>query len=123
MKMEIDLTEEQAKKVEILKEQGIGVGEAIDMLFEMKESLIETSNMALNSRIDKASQEKAELEEKLAKIDEELSLYDKLKDTTLDASQKQKIVEQVYIKRDDTYDMKVQDTKRKFKWSKSLFKF
>lgn len=32
--MEIELTDEQAKKVEILKENGMDVGEAIDALFE-----------------------------------------------------------------------------------------
>ena len=34
MKMEIELTDEQAEKVEILKENGIEVGEAIEILFD-----------------------------------------------------------------------------------------
>ena len=36
-KIEIELTEEQLKKVEILQNNDIDVGSAIDMLFEIKE--------------------------------------------------------------------------------------
>lgn len=39
-KMEIDLTPEQIEKVEILKANGISIGEAIDMLFEIKEKAL-----------------------------------------------------------------------------------
>ena len=44
VKMEIDLTEEQLEKVKQLEAHDIGIGEAIDLLFEAKKetlSLIE----------------------------------------------------------------------------------
>ena len=40
-KMEFDLTAEQIEKVKILEENGISVGEAIDVLFEIKNKAIE----------------------------------------------------------------------------------
>ncbi len=111
--MEIELTDEQAKKIDVLKENGIEVGEAIDMLFEM-------NNTFIDNKIIKAQEEKAELEEKLSQIDDELSLFNKLKDTSLDSSQKQKIVEKEYGTIDKTYDESVQDAKHKFKWTRLL---
>lgn len=113
MKMEIELTDEQAKKIDVLKENGIEVGEAIDMLFEM-------NNTFIDNKIIKAQEEKAELEEKLSQINDELSLFNKLKDTSLDSSQKQKIVEKEYGTIDKTYDESVQDAKHKFKWTRLL---
>ncbi len=123
MKMEIELTDEQAKKVEILKENGMDVGEAIDALFEMKEMVKFSSESIVNDRIRRANEEKAELEAKMNKLDEELSFFEKLTDSSLNSTQKQKIVENEYGKINKTYDVSVQDTKHKFKWSKSIFKF
>ena len=121
--MEIELSEEQAKKVEILQENDIDVGQAIDILFEMKESVIESSSNLLEFRKSEVEKEKAELEAKLAKVDDQLTFFEKLSDNTIDASQKQKIVEKEYGKINITYDESVQSAKHKFKWSKSLFKF
>lgn len=114
MKMEIELTDEQAKKVEFLKESGIGIGDAIDMLFEM-------NNAIVDNKIDAATQQKAELEKKLAEVDEEISLFNKLKDNSLDSTQKQKIVEKEYGSIDKTFDESVLNAKHKFKWSKAIF--
>lgn len=121
--MEIELTDEQAKKVEILKENGMDVGEAIDALFEMKEMVKFSSESIVNDRIRRANEEKAELEAKMNKLDEELSFFEKLTDSSLNSTQKQKIVENEYGKINKTYDVSVQDAKHKFKWSKSIFKF
>lgn len=123
MKMEIELTDEQAEKVKILKENGIEVGEAIDTLFEMKEMVITSSTSLLNERIRKANEEKAELEAKMNKIDEELSFFNKLADNTLNSEQKQKIVEKEFGKYNKTYDESLMDAKHKFKWTKLFFKF
>ena len=41
--MEIELNDDQAKKVGILKENGIEVGDAIDMLFDLKHSFADTT--------------------------------------------------------------------------------
>ena len=38
-KMEIELTEDQLEKVEILKSKDISVGEAIDLLFEVQHEI------------------------------------------------------------------------------------
>ncbi len=110
MKMEIELTDEQAKKVETLQKNGVSVGDAIDMLFEMNNDL-------LDDKIDSATQRKAELEAELAVIDEEISTFSKIKDSSLDSSQKQKFVEKHYGADDKTYVDEVQGRKHKFKWS------
>lgn len=123
MKMEIELTEAQAEKVEFLKEHGVTVGEAIDILFNLRDEISESSDQYIDSRIEKANKEKAELEEKMAKVDEELSLFTKLKDSSLNPEQKVKIIEKDYGTIDKSYDEVVHDTKLKFKWSKSIFKF
>ena len=98
MKMEIELNDDQAKKVGILKENGIEVGDAIDMLFDLKHSFADT-------KLNQAHDRKAELEEELAKIDEEISMFTKMKDGSLDPTQ---------------YDESVQDAKHKFKWTNIL---
>ena len=120
--MEIDLTDTQAEKVQLLKENGIEVGEAIEMFFDMKDVFSESTNQILDLRIQRANEEKAELEEKLAKIEDDLSFFDKIKDTAIDSAQKEKIVQKEYGIISKTYDEKVQDEKRKLKWS-SFFKF
>ncbi len=111
MKMEIELTDEQAEMVEILKENDISVGEAIEMLFDVNQTFIDT-------RINKAKEEKAELESKLSQIDDEISVFNKLKDNSLDSTQKQKIIEKEYGRIYATYDEGVQDAKHKFKWTR-----
>ena len=121
--MEIELTDDQAKKVEILKENGVDVGEAIDILFEMREEVIDSSDKFIDNKIAQAAKEKAELEEKISKIDEELSLFEKLKDTSIHPEQKLKIIEKEYGRPNKTYDESVHDAKLKFRWSKSIFKF
>ena len=118
--MEIEFSESQLEKVEILKEKGISVGEAIDILFEMRDSINEQSNIFVENRLTNARKEKAELQEKIDKIDNEISVFEKLKDTTIDVDQKQKIIENEFLKM-DTYDRSVLDKKHSFKWSKKIF--
>ena len=116
MKMEIDLTEAQAEKVQLLKENGIEVGEAIEMFFDMRDAVSESTNKILDLRIQRANEEKAELEEKLAKVENDISFFDKIKDGAIDSTQKQKIVEKEYGVISKTYDESVQNEKRKVKW-------
>lgn len=100
-KLEIELTPEQEEKVEILKSNGISVGQAIDMLFEAKEEtspLFEELNVAL-------------------------SAYDKIKDTALDYESKQKILKDEYADSEKTYDMRIQDVKHSISWAKDFFRF
>lgn len=123
MKMEIELTDEQAKKVEILKENGMDVGDAVDALFEMKDMIKDQGTSAVTYRLNKVTQEKAELEKRMEALDEEISFFNKLKDTSLDVDQKLKIVEKEYGTTSKTYDESVQNAKHKFKWTKSIFRF
>lgn len=123
MKMEIELTEEQAEKVEILKENGVSVGEAIDMLFDIRDEVIDSSDKFIDDKIEMVNKHKLELEEQMAKVDEELTLYTKLKDSAINPEQKVKMIENEYGKIDKTYDETVHDTKLKFRWTKAIFKF
>ena len=118
--MEIELTDAQAEKVQILKENGIGVGEAIEMFFDMKDVVSESTNKLLDLRIQRANEEKAELEAKIAKIDEDLSFFDKITDSSIDSTQKQKIIEKEYGIISHTYDEKVLNERHKVKWSNFL---
>ncbi|WP_405265485.1 hypothetical protein [Methanobrevibacter sp.] len=118
MKMEIELTDEQAQKVEILKENGIEVGEAIEMFFDMRDVVSESGVLIVEKKIEEANKEKAELEQKIEKVDNDISYLNKIKDNSLDITQKKKIVEKEYgIKNQKTYDEEVMDTRHKVKWS------
>ena len=122
-KMEIELTEEQLKKVEILQKNDIDVGSAIDMLFEIKEKSYQQEAEYLNNKLEQANNEKKELEEKLDEVNKEISLYSQLKDTSLDVDQKLKILEKDYGEVDASYEMKVQDVKHNINWTRKFFKF
>ena len=122
MKMDIELTDEQFEKVKILEENNISVGEAIDILFEMKDNITKHSGLYLDSRIARAEEEKAELEAKINRIEEDLSLFEKLKGTALDVNEKQKLVEKTYIQ-EESYDKTLQNAKHNVKWSTKFFKF
>lgn len=121
MKMEIELTDSQAEKVESLKANGISVGEAIEMFFEMKEDINRQSDAYIENKISKANKRKAELEAELSKVDDEIKLYEDLKDSPQDHAKKQKILQKAVLE-NDTYDKYVQKTKRKYKWSMDIFK-
>lgn len=123
MKMEIDVTDAQAERIQTLKDNDISVGEAIDILFEMKETIAVQSDIVLDSKIKQANDRKAELEREIAELDKQMSVFDKLKDASLDVGQKQKIVEKEYGQLDKTFDEVIMDAKHRFKWSMSLFKF
>ena len=113
VKMEIDLTEEQMDKVNELQEHGLNVGDAIDMLFDLKETFADT-------KLNQAQDKKDKLEEELAKIDKEISMYNQMKEGSLDPSLKVKIIEKEYGTIEKTYDESVQDAKHHFKWTNIL---
>lgn len=101
VKIEIELTPEQLEKVETLQKQDISVGEAIDLLFEVK---------------DEASSQ-------INGLDDELKLFEKLYDSSLDVDKKTEILEENFGDSDKTYEMKVQNVKHKVSWFKDVFKF
>ena len=101
-KMEIELTEEQLEKVNHLEANGISVGDAIDKLFEMQE---------------KALPEIAEID------DEQIGLFEKVKENALDVENKAEVLDENYGDADKSYEMKVQDVKHKISWAKDFFNF
>ncbi len=119
----IELTEEQLQKVEQLEAHGISVGKAIDMLYDVQDNLKEYTNDYLDNKIADANAEKASLEAQLKKLNNELAVFNKLKDTSLDYNQKQEILEKEYSPLDETYEMKVQKVKRNISWAHDFFKF
>ena len=100
-KMEIELTDDQLEKVKHLESKNISVGEAIDMLFEAKEKTF------------------SELES----LDEEISLLEKVKDSTLDIDAKAENLEDNYGDVEKTYDQHVLEYKQRLSWAKDVFKF
>ena len=99
-KMEFDLTEEQIEKVKKLEENGISLGKAIDLLFEIKEE-------AMNQ---------------MDEVDENLEIIDQIA-TSRDADEKIEMMEKAYGNSEKTHEMKIQDVKRKVSWGRDFFKF
>lgn len=93
-KMEIELTDEQMEKVKQLEAQNITVGQAIDMLFELKEKALPEIE-----KIEKSGLLEVDVDAKAENLDEN------------------------YGDSEKTYEMEVQDLKHKIKWSKEFFKF
>ncbi len=100
-KMEIEFTDEQIEKINQLEANDISVGDAIDMLFEMK---------------DKALPE-------IESIDNEINILDKVKEIASDVESKAENLEDNYGDADKSYEIKVQDVKHKISWAKDFFKF
>lgn len=100
-KMEIEFTDEQIEKINQLEANDISVGDAIDMLFEMK---------------DKALPE-------IESIDNEINILDKVKEIANDVESKAENLEDNYGDADKSYEIKVQDVKHKISWAKDFFKF
>ena len=119
----IELTEEQMKRVEQLEARGITIGDAIDMLYDLEENLKNYSNTYIDNKIADAHVEKASLEAELKKIEDEIEIYRKLKDSSLDLNQKKEILEKEYSALDDSYEMKAQQFKRNISWANDFFKF
>ena len=99
--MEIEFSDEQLERVKELEDNNISVGQAIDMLFEMKEKAM--------PEIDA--------------IDNDIGVFAKIKENTLDVDSKADNLDENYGEADLTYEMKVQDIKHKVSWAKDFFKF
>ena len=84
----VELNDEQFERYQIMEENGLSVGEAIDLIFYLRDHY--------GVRNDQH----------------------KLKDTAYDFEAKEKILEKEYAAIDDSYEMKVQDHKRVIKWGK-----
>ena len=118
-----ELTDDQLKKFEIMKEHDMGIGDAIDLIFDLREELKLNNEELLEDRLSELNDKKKSLQEEMNKIDQELEVIDKLKDDSLDLSQKKEIIEKEYGALENSYEMKVQSVKRNINWGKELFKF
>lgn len=99
-KMEFDLTEGQIEKIKELEEHGIGLGEAIELLFEIKDEALH----------------------QMDEIDENIGLVTKIAES-MDASKKIELMEKAYGDSEKTTEMKIQDVKHKVSWGRDFFKF
>ena len=118
-----ELTDEQFEKYEIMKNNDMSVGDAIDLIFKLRDDLHVQNDVLLEERVAELTARKESLADEMAKLDDELSVLDKLKDSALDVDQKAEILEKEYAPVDGAYDRKVQDYKRTISWAKDFFKF
>jgi len=122
-KVEIELNDDQYEKFKILESKGISPGEAIDMLFNVRDNITTQSEMMLQDKITETAQKKEELAKEMEKLDKELDFYDKLVDENMDYTTKLDIFEKEYSNIGDSYEMEVQRTKRNISWAKDFFRF
>ena len=112
------LNDEQFKKYEVMKENGMEIGDAIDLIFNLRDEFELNNDELLEERLAILNEKKQALEDEMAKVDQELGVIDMLKDTALDFEAKNEILEKEYAAIDETYEMKVQAHKRGVKWGK-----
>lgn len=93
--MEIEFTDDQLEKIEVLKSKGIGVGQGIDLLFAIQ-----------NEALDQIEDQK-----------QEEGIIEKIKDTARDTDIKEALLKKQY-EESETYDKTLQTTKHKISWSK-----
>lgn len=94
VKLEIELTDEQFEKLEILKGNDVDAGKAIDLLFAIQDEAL--------SQVEVQKQEE--------------NLLDKISDSGFDSKIKQELLKKNFGE-SETYDRKVQDAKHNVKWS------
>lgn len=99
VKLEIELTDEQFEKLEILKANDVDAGKAIDLLFAVQGEAL--------SQVEEQKQEE--------------NLIEKMTDSSFDSKIKQGLLKKNFDE-SETYDRKVQDAKHDVKWSE-FFKF
>ncbi len=124
-----ELNDEQFERYQIMQENGLSVGEAIDLIFYLRDHYGVRNDQLLEERLEQLIQKKSELEDEmeksnndftseLTKITAEMDVLEKLKDTAYDFEAKEEILEKEYAPIDETYEMKVQAHKRGIKWGK-----
>lgn len=100
-KIEIELTEDQMKKVEILESRDVSVGEAIDLLFGLQDEIL--------TNVEEQHPDE--------------NIFKKLQDTGFDLKIKQDLLKKEYKEPEtESYDTSVLNAKHKIKWS-NYFKF
>ena len=98
-KMDIEFSDEQIQKIEILKSNGFSVGDAIDLLFNIQKEI------------------KTQIEEN----DPDGDILEKIQNADFDIKIKAEILENE-DKRHVSYDEAIEEVKQNVKWS-DFFKF
>lgn len=119
----VELTHDQEIKLEILNDNGITLGDAIDMLFEIKEEIIFQSNEYLNNKIDEVNKEKSALENRLDELEHEIYTIKKLKDKNTDIDEKSKIFMKEYGNTSKASELRSEEAKRRIIKAHDFFKF
>ena len=97
--MEIDFSDEQIKKIEILKSNGFTVGEAIDLLFNVQN----------------------EIKNQIEQNNHDEKILEKIQESDFDLKIKAEIFKKEEIDH-ETYDEAIENVKQNVKWSE-FFKF
>lgn len=124
-----ELNDEQFERYQIMQKNELSIGEAIDLIFYLRDHYGVRNDQLLEERLEQLILRKSELESEmensdkdlssdLSKIAAEMDVLEKLKDTTYDFEAKEEILEKEYAAIDETYEMKVQAHKRGIKWGK-----
>lgn len=124
-----ELNDDQYKLYQVLEEHDLSIGEAIELIFYLREQYGVRNDQLLEDRLEQLINKKkeikvkmessdADLSDELDKLNLEMEVIEKLKDTAYDFETKEKILEQEYASIDETYEMKVQAHKRGIKWGK-----
>ena len=115
----VELNDEQLERYQIMQENGLSVGEAIDLIFYLRDHYGVRNDQLLEERLEQLIIKKSKLEDEMDKTDSDLTaelekvtaemdVINKLKDTAYDFE----------AAIDDSYEMKVQAHKRGIKWGK-----
>ena len=100
----VELNDEQLERYQIMQENGLSVGEAIDLIFYLRDHYGVRNDQLLEERLEQLVIKKSKLEDEMEKTDKDLT--------------PEKILEKEYAAIDDSYEMKVQAHKRGIKWGK-----
>lgn len=125
----VELNDEQYKHYQIMEENDMTVGEAIELIFYLRNHYNVHNDQLLEDRLEQLIVKKERLENEmknsdkdltseLEKVNQEVDVVNKLKDNAYDYEAKEKILEKEYAAIDDSYEMKVQAHKRGIKWGK-----
>ena len=102
----VELNDEQFERYQIMQENGLSVGEAIDLIFYLRDYYGVRNDQLLEERLEQLIIKKSKLEDEMDKTDSDLTaelekvtaemdVINKLKDTAYDFEAKEKILEKM----------------------------
>ena len=123
----VELTDEQYKHYRIMQENGLSIGEAIELIFYLRDQYGVRNDQLLEERLAQLNIKKERLENEqsdkdvsaeLEKVNKELEVVKKISNDEYDYDAKAKILEKEYGTIDESYEMKVQAHMREIRWGK-----